>query len=409
MRDASANGAGNGSVGKISFYAPGYFPSSKPSVPPIYATTLRRSKEALEVDGKLRDASNSQELWGFIASALPRFDTGNLVVAFTTAAKVDEGGSEIHQEIFLELVERLLSSVESLEPRGLSMTAYSAAKLLFGDHRLWSQLSAASCRCCHRFGATDVAKATWAFAKLRFVDEMPEFWQCMVEPAIAALRTGARFVDVSMIAWAFASTQRATAALMEEVARETLQALPELPPRSIAGIAWAFAKAGAQHQQLFTQLRERAKLVLREFSAHDAAAFCWAFSALGCADSSLFTELALHLDSDGSHRATALRRLSPPLAAEFSWALASASVEAPSVFATLQELCVSNMEILETEDVCGFAWAFATQNGTAVTFDAIARYAERYAGRLRPAEVNLLCWALNGRAQIGPRLRAAQR
>ena len=33
--------------------------------------------------------------------------------------------------------------------------------------RLWSQLSAASCRCCHRFGATDVAKATWAFAKCR--------------------------------------------------------------------------------------------------------------------------------------------------------------------------------------------------------------------------------------------------
>ena len=41
--------SGNGSVGKISFYAPGYFPSSKPSVPPIYTTTLRRSKEALEV------------------------------------------------------------------------------------------------------------------------------------------------------------------------------------------------------------------------------------------------------------------------------------------------------------------------------------------------------------------------
>ena len=35
----------------------------------------------------------------------------------------------------MELVERLLTEVESLEPRGLSMTAYSAAKLLFGDHR----------------------------------------------------------------------------------------------------------------------------------------------------------------------------------------------------------------------------------------------------------------------------------
>ena len=39
---------GHGSNGKISFYAPGYFPSSKPSVPPIYATS-KRSKEALEV------------------------------------------------------------------------------------------------------------------------------------------------------------------------------------------------------------------------------------------------------------------------------------------------------------------------------------------------------------------------
>ena len=37
-----------------------------------------------------------------------------------------------------------------------------------------------------------------------------------VEPAIVACR-GARFVDVSMIAWAFASTNQATPALMEEV------------------------------------------------------------------------------------------------------------------------------------------------------------------------------------------------
>ena len=45
------------------------------------------------------------------------------------------GGWEMHSEIFLELVERLLGCIDSLEPRGLSMTAYSAAKLLFGDYR----------------------------------------------------------------------------------------------------------------------------------------------------------------------------------------------------------------------------------------------------------------------------------
>ncbi|CAK8986639.1 unnamed protein product [Durusdinium trenchii] len=157
--------------GKISFYSPGYFPSAKPSAPPIYSTTGRRPKEALEVDRQLREAPNLQALWRFVAQHLPHFDTGNLVVAFTSAAKIDEGAAENLPEVFYEVVERLLSSMDFLEPRGLSMLAYSAAKLLYGDHRLLSQLSACSCRCCHRFGATDVAKATWAFAKLRFVEE----------------------------------------------------------------------------------------------------------------------------------------------------------------------------------------------------------------------------------------------
>ena len=47
-------------------------------------------------------------------------------------------------------------------------------------------------------------------------DEWWYVFQAEVEPAIVACR-GARFVDVSMIAWAFASTNQATPALMEEV------------------------------------------------------------------------------------------------------------------------------------------------------------------------------------------------
>lgn len=56
-----------------------------------------------------------------------------------------------------------------------------------------------------------------AFNKHGVLDD--EWWyvfQDEVEPAIVACR-GARFVDVSMIAWAFASTNQATPALMEEV------------------------------------------------------------------------------------------------------------------------------------------------------------------------------------------------
>ncbi|CAE7398313.1 unnamed protein product, partial [Symbiodinium sp. CCMP2456] len=119
---------------KISFYAPGAFPSSKPSAaPPIYVVAGggRRPREAGELDGRLREARKPQELMQLVASHLPRFDIGNLVVAFTSAAKFEEGCDM--NPSWSGLLERLLDSAEFLEPRGLSMTAYAAAKLVFGD------------------------------------------------------------------------------------------------------------------------------------------------------------------------------------------------------------------------------------------------------------------------------------
>ena len=54
----------------------------------------------------------------------------------TTATMLNSAGAaENLPEVFYEVVERLLSSMDFLEPRGLSMLAYSAAKLLYGDHR----------------------------------------------------------------------------------------------------------------------------------------------------------------------------------------------------------------------------------------------------------------------------------
>ncbi|CAJ1424661.1 unnamed protein product [Effrenium voratum] len=381
------NGNGNGGGGKISFYAPGSFPGSKPSVPPIFQC-LKRPKEAMEIDTQLRDAASSKELWRLISASASRFDVGNVVVAFTCAAKVDEGEVALGFGL-LALVERLMAALDQLEPRGLSMTAYSAAKLGFGDPRLLTQLALQSCRKAKSFGATDVAKATWAFAKLRFVEEEPaqQFWRAMAAPALATLKGGARFVDVSMTAWAFASSGWASDELMAEVASETRRALPELPPRSLAGIAWALARADFRDAELFRAMARRAAAQLAEFSAHDAASFCWAFSVAEMAEEQrqLFEELAGQLDQRG-----ALRRLSCPLAAELAWALAAAKVEAPGAFATLEELCVSNIEMLETEDVCGFAWAFASKTARPSTWRKLAEYAERYTGRLREHEVKVL-------------------
>ncbi|OLQ04451.1 hypothetical protein AK812_SmicGene12457 [Symbiodinium microadriaticum] len=339
----------------------------KPSAaPPIYVVAGggRRPREAGELDGRLREANKPQELMQLVASHLPRFDIGNLVVAFTSAAKFEEG-CDMHPS-WSGLLERLLDS--------------------------------------------DVAKACWAFAKLRFVEEPSarSFWQAMVEPASRRI-PGARFVDVSMICWAFAATDQVSPAVFEAASLETRSIVHELPPRSLAGVAWAFARARHHDAGLYQLLARRSGEVLSEFTAHDAASFCWGFATAEMPHTQLFEQLAIHLNQPGERNASPLRRLSAPLAAELCWAFAAASIQVPQAFATLAEVCMSNMEMLETEDVVGFAWAFATARlDNPTVFRAIADYAERFAGRFRHAELQVLAWALQSSGcSLGPCFAAA--
>merc|ERR1719215_1228740 len=141
---------------------------------------------------------------------MPRFETGNVVVAFTTAAKLDDGqdmASLGHSPAWRELQEHVIDCASRLEPRGMSMVAYAAARLVWGDRQLLSGLAASGTRRASDFGATDIAKGTWAFAKLRFVSEPPakEFWSVVAREAERTI-SGARFVDISMMSWAFAMT-----------------------------------------------------------------------------------------------------------------------------------------------------------------------------------------------------------
>jgi len=200
----------------------------------------------------------------------------------------------------------------------------------------------------------------------------------------------ARFVDVSMLAWAFSTTGYGPPGFWAEIAYATRAACDILPPRSLAGISYSCAKAGQVDAKLFAAVAQRALDTADEFGAHDAAAICWAFSAAGVPAVKLYEVLASKLVA-GSQ----VVRLSPPLAAELAWGFAAAQVHSPRLFELLEEVCISHIAELETEDAAGFAWAFATmrQPGPAV-YTAIAAYAERFVGRFRPPELRMLSWAL---------------
>lgn len=387
-----------------SLYTPGVFPRSLPSAPPIYrvAGGGRRPQGNIDIDIRLRAAGSSKEMMQVVQEALPRFEMGNVVVAFTTAAKLDEGkemASLEHSPAWPLLQEKVIESAPQLEPRGMSMVAYAAARLMWGDERLLEGLATSGVRRVSDFGATDVAKATWAFAKLRFVEEPAarEFWRVALPEAERAIR-GARFVDVSMIAWAFAITRLGNNGLFAAVSAAVWAPAEPLPPRSLAGTCWSLAAARYQDQKPFREIARLARVCVSDFTAHDISAICWGFAMADAVDALLFEKLATHAVQRGL-----IRKLGPPLAAELAWGFAAAGVQHVGLFEELQQLCVAKILDLETEDVTSFAWAFATQRSVQAldAFRAILKYCERFAARLRPSDRRVIAWALDT-AGLGP-------
>mmetsp|Transcript_65528 Transcript_65528/g.207083 ORF Transcript_65528/g.207083 Transcript_65528/m.207083 type:complete len:438 (-) Transcript_65528:86-1399(-) len=380
-----------------SLYAPGTFPRSTPGPPPIYRVPGggKRIQEWIDVDIRLRAATTSKELMEIVAQDLARFDIGNIVIAVTCAAKLDDGKDMATLEPFpawAALQERLVDCAESLEPRGMSMTAYAAARMVWGDEELFDRLARAGTRRAPDAGGTDIAKGTWAFAKLRFVEEptAASFWTAMAREAERGVRN-ARFVDVSMIAWAFSTTERGTRSLFEEVGFATRAVCDTLPPRSLAGISYSCAKASYTEPKLFAAIADRALVVADEFGSHDTAAITWAFSAAGVANPPLYQTLARNIVESGQ-----LRKLSPPLAAELAWGFAAARTPVPQLYEALEELCLATIQDMETEDITHFAWSLAIMGRhNPAVFRAITAYADRFVGRLRPDEVRILAWALD--------------
>merc|ERR1712216_1056699 len=226
---------------------------------------------------------------------------------------------------------------------------------MWGNKSLLAALAEAGARRSSDFGPTDIAKGCWAFSKLRFVSEpvAMDFWSAMSREAPRTVRS-ARFVDVSMMAWAFAMTGYVNNDFFAELATVTRVACDTLPPRSLASISWSCARARYVDRRLCTELTKRAMATTHEFGAHDISAFCWAFAVLGEADKPLFEALAARVIE-----ADLLARLSPPLAAELAWGFAAAGVQHGKLFKELENLCRAHINDLETEDVAGFAWAFS--------------------------------------------------
>lgn len=339
-----------------SFYSSTNWQKGKKGPPPIFASIGIRHPQCIECDIELRAQKSAQDVLEMVSRFIDRFDAGNLVIALAELPKLLEGrGPEFvtEQRAFGLLAERVIRAVPRLEPRGLSMVTYAAARLHWQDRSLIAAVVAAAPGKMPAFGPTDVAKLAWSFSKMGIKEEAREIWALLSKEA-AKKCYGGSFIDISMIAWAFASSGQAERVLFGQLATAALEHKEELPAHTIANLAWAFAKGKIHNPQLFTLLARRAIETVELFDPQSISNVLWAHATLDIAHEELFAVFA-----DFTVKSEIWRRFSPQMASNLLWAFAKVGITDVPIFTTFAKFIELRSDELDTQNISNSAWAYA--------------------------------------------------
>eukprot|EP00927_Polykrikos_kofoidii_P016245 TRINITY_DN17321_c0_g1_i1.p1 TRINITY_DN17321_c0_g1~~TRINITY_DN17321_c0_g1_i1.p1 ORF type:complete len:1699 (-),score=318.54 TRINITY_DN17321_c0_g1_i1:1384-6480(-) len=378
----------------VSFYGEGVWTRGR-AVPPIFlCASGQRSERAVELDRRLRAAESVDDFAVFLSRAISGFDVGNTVVALSCGAKfVDErtgAGALKAYPVWDSLVSQVLQCAGALEPRGLSMVAYAAAKLAWRDERVLRALAVAGIQRATDFGVTDIAKICWGFAKFNFVDEAPsDFWPSM-EAEVKRKAALGKTTDLSMIAWSFATAGAGDNAMYASVSSAIQPKVAELDAQSLSNIAWGFATTGVFDRKLLALLIVRALQVIPSFTEFDVSSLCWSLARLDFVDYELFGNLASHTVAGGL-----VRRFTAQMSSHMAWAFALAKFPHAPLFDALGEFVARHAGVFETEHIASCAWAFAVAGiGVPQVFESLADVARgSKLWKFRQSELSAFCWA----------------
>jgi len=87
-------------------------------------------------------------------------------------------------------------------------------------------------------------------------------------------------VDLSNIAWAFASLPKCDLPLLQALSEASIRLVPDFSAQNITNTAWAFARCGIPDAPLFASIAEAAIAKLGDFDAQNMACTAWSFELL---------------------------------------------------------------------------------------------------------------------------------
>eukprot|EP00929_Paragymnodinium_shiwhaense_P092186 TRINITY_DN52061_c0_g1_i1.p1 TRINITY_DN52061_c0_g1~~TRINITY_DN52061_c0_g1_i1.p1 ORF type:complete len:963 (+),score=176.68 TRINITY_DN52061_c0_g1_i1:124-3012(+) len=373
-----------------SFYSAAAWHEGKRGPPPIFASIGVRHPRTIELDIELRETTTVPQLFTLVAAELQRFDAGNTVIAVAQIPKVLQHGETMERYLgeraWLELVERMHSSVVRLEPRGLSMLAYALVRIPgFHDEPLQKTVLDASLKKIESFGPTDTAKLAWTCAKLQ-VRDRGDLWSALAKEAAKKIATSDRFIDISMTAWAFAKAGTAERVLFGQLASASM-ACTELPPHTIANLVWAFAKSKNRHDALFEFMARRACQYVREFDRQSVSNTVWAYATVDVCNEELFAVFADYTVDSGLWQ-----DFSPQMASNLLWAYGKVGVTNMRLFDTFAKYIELHIHEFDNQNIANSAWAYAiAQLPSKHVFDTLTR---RISGRMSEFRLDEFCGLL---------------
>jgi len=369
----------------------------KQGPPPIFASIGFRHPQCTDFDIQLREKESIEALLLFTRKEIRRFDAGNVVIALASLPKLAgaRGLESFCQHLgWVELEERVSSCIQRLEPRGLAMVSYAAARLRWRDQSLLEAIIAAAEKRIGDFGSTDIAKLSWSLAKLCILDPAKNLWASLAKEGSRKCCTGS-FIDISMIAWAFASIGLHDRALFGQLATAIINREPELPPQTISNIAWAFAKAKMKNELLFEALARRSIETAAQFDTQGVSNTLWGFASLGINHEGVFAALGEH-----TVNSALWRHFSPQMASNVIWAFSRAGITDVPVFTAITQYIREQSHRFDNQNISNCAWAFAlAELQSKEVFNVLTQCALGRLRSFRMSELSGLLWAF-ARAKV---------
>ncbi|CAE8603487.1 unnamed protein product [Polarella glacialis] len=261
-------------------------------------------------------------------------------------------------------------------------------------------------------GRLEISKLAWAFASLEVHDS--NFMEGLARQA-AILQRELTQQDLSNLAWACAKLLASNSVLLKVVSEESVNKIKGFKPQELANLIWAVSTLQLQGQaseNLFRAVASEATMKLRSFKAQELANLAWAFAkrshgfqpqpqgqtGLGVGASEMLLALAEQA-SKAAHEFKAQELSS------LVWALAAARVNHQAVLKAVGQQAAAKVRDFTSQGLSNIVQAYAKLDASHVgeqagVFRAVAQHATPRLSQFKPEELSMLSWSFGKLAVV---------